>query len=308
MAGLKTACLIEKWMEKKVISSPHRKDNDHFFYSSSSSDSSSGGFSSSDTQFFASAKSRKSCSSSSSRPKPIRTSVLPQLGKEQNEFLMFSKAQESNETEKNDNLIKSKYRALKIYANYLKKVKQPISPGSRLTSFINNLFTNGNAKKSKNSYEGGSVERSINQVPSSSSISTCSSASSFSRSCLSKNSSNSRAKRTVRFYPVSVIFDEDCRPCGHKRIYDQDSDKFCESAAVSAAARDNLKPFHQNQKVIQDHEEEDYDDGAASDSSSDLFEIDHLALFRNNRFREELPVYETTHLHTNRAIANGLIC
>ena len=38
-----------------------------------------------------------------------------------------------------------------------------------------------------------------------------------------------------------------------------------------------------------------------SDSSSDLFELDNL------KYQEEFPVYETTHLDTNRVIANGLI-
>ncbi|XP_027182970.1 protein BIG GRAIN 1-like A [Coffea eugenioides] len=347
MASLKRACLIEKWMEKKVhekVSSQRKElDNDPLFFSSgsSSSDSSSGGLSSSDTEFFASIKTRKSCFASS-RPKLVRTSVSPRRGQQKNEFLMFSRDQESVETE--ENLIKSKSRALKIYAN-LKKVKQPISPGGRLTSFINNLFTNGHSKKSKACSEEANVEKkksnkssSISQV--SSSVSTCSSASSFSRSCLSRSSPNSRAKlnngakRTVRFCPVSVIVDEDCRPCGHKSTYDQDSDRFgkpplmsqnstvqrkTEGAAAAAERdRDNLKAYHQNHKkenfaidrMIQDHHEEDYDDDdedAASDSSSDLFEIDHLALFGNNRFCEELPVYETTHLDTNRAIASGLI-
>ncbi|BAU02164.1 hypothetical protein VIGAN_11161000 [Vigna angularis var. angularis] len=46
---------------------------------------------------------------------------------------------------------------------------------------------------------------------------------------------------------------------------------------------------------------------AANYSSSDLFELDHLSVMGNNRYREELPVYETTHVNTNRAIANGLI-
>ncbi|KAI5669632.1 hypothetical protein M9H77_19485 [Catharanthus roseus] len=327
IASLKRACMIEKWMEKKVndkMSSRRRpsssfQDNDPLFFSSTSTSSdsnssSSCGFSSSDTEFFSSssastsARSRKSCFVSP-WPKPVRTSV----------------SQISSSHELEENMMKSKSRALKIYEN-LKKVKQqPISPGGRLTNFINSLFTNGNSKKT---HKSQTSTNNNNQESS-----TCSSASSFSRSCLSKktppnsrggemrNDDGSSTKRTVRFYPVSVIVDEDCRPCGHKSIYEHDDD----SDSIKYGGRpplpqklhkkielerENLKTF-QNQKknnfVIED-EDDDFDDGA-SDSSSDLFEIDHLSLFggNNNRFREELPVYETTHLHTNLAIASGLI-
>ncbi|KAL3633547.1 hypothetical protein CASFOL_022309 [Castilleja foliolosa] len=49
----------------------------------------------------------------------------------------------------NDLTIKTKSNVYnKVYAN-LKKVKQPISPGGKLTSFINSLFANSNDKKSK---------------------------------------------------------------------------------------------------------------------------------------------------------------
>jgi hypothetical protein len=85
-----------------------------------------------------------------------------------------------------------------------------------------------------------------------------------------------------------------------------------------------LKDYHQNKKkndVIKigaggkyndrfedEDEDEDEDDDAASYSSSDLFELDHLAVIgKDRRYSEELPVYETTHLDTNRAIANGLM-
>lgn len=56
----------------------------------------------------------------------------------------------------------------------------------------------------------------------------------------------------------------------------------------------------------EDEEEED-DEDCLSDSSSDLFELDHLAIFGSNRYSEELPVYETTHFGRNCAIASGLI-
>ncbi|CAJ1973572.1 unnamed protein product [Sphenostylis stenocarpa] len=326
-ASIRRACLVEKWkgsektvkaqMERKSKSSRlHRHDHDQevmFFTStSSSSDSSSGLLSSSDTESLYGSRSRVSCFAPS-RPKPSMTSA-------------------GNE----ERLIKSKSRALKIYNN-LKKVKQPISPGGKLSTFLNSLL--GNAKKTKTYDEA---------KPKSGQESTCSSASSFSRSCLSKASPSSNklrdgVKRTVRFYPVSVIVDEDSRPCGHKCLYEEDATRVMavsmptvwkigrnkneeeekvvdKSRRVEEAAREFLKEYHRNQKknnliklrdfpnAVEDDDEDDTDDDdAASYSSSDLFELDHLEVMGNNRYREELPVYETTHVSTNRAIANGLI-
>ncbi|KAK8343545.1 hypothetical protein V6Z12_A07G022100 [Gossypium hirsutum] len=242
-------CLIEKWMENKVSEKKiagkkqglkdFKKSHHHhhhvslFSSSSSSSDSSSGGFfSSSDT-----------------------------------ESLYGSKTSVSAPPEKLDE--RSKSRAMKIYGN-LKKVKQPISPGARLASFINSLFTNSKKTKNPDDDDGDGDDEYDERKLKSSQV--CSSASSFSRSCLSKNTrekSRNGVKRTVRFCPVSVIVDEDSRPCGQKH--------------------------------------DDDDDDAGSESSSDLFELDHLVLMGNDRYKEELPVYETTHVETNRAIANGFI-
>lgn len=307
-------------MERKPKSRLHGHDHDRevmFFSSTSScSDSSSGLLSSSDTESLYGSRSRVSCFAPS-RPKPLMTSA-------------------SNE----ERLIKPKSRALKMYNN-LKKVKQPISPGGKLSTFLSSLL--GNAKKAKTLDEAKSK---------SGQESTCSSASSFSRSCLSKASTSSNklrngVKRTVRFYPVSVIVDEDCRPCGHKCLYEEDATRVMalsmptawkigrnkneeeekvvdKSRRVEEAAREFLKEYHRSQKrsnlinvrdfpnAVEDEDEDEDDqdtdnDDAASYSSSDLFELDHLSVMGNNRYREELPVYETTHVSTNRAIANGLI-
>ncbi|XVF35284.1 hypothetical protein REPUB_Repub18cG0132400 [Reevesia pubescens] len=388
MSSFQRACLIEKWMEKKVSvkanaekkqvfseferKSHHENDHDHdvlFFSSTSiSSDSSSGGFSSSDTESMYGTKTKSSCFVPA-RPKPVRTSMSARPEKplktektgrtertlfyEQRELHMFDDYHynsASDHTPKLDeSLFKSKSRTMKIYGN-LKKVKQPISPGGRLASFINSLFTTGNTKKTKSSSSIVSCddERKLK----SGQVSTCSSASTFSRSCLSKNSPSTRerlrngVKRTVRFCPVSVIVDEDCRPCGQKCVYEEEDSSLlsvsvptawkigkspsrkCEeelkfqimekTRRVEEMAREFLKEYHLNQKksdfvsresrsnYVVDEMDEDEDD-AASYSSSDLFELDHLVLIGNDRYREELPVYETTHVETNRAIANGLI-
>uniref|UniRef100_F6HXY5 Protein BIG GRAIN 1-like B n=1 Tax=Vitis vinifera TaxID=29760 RepID=F6HXY5_VITVI len=245
----KHTIMIEKWMEKKVsekvvvrrksmadFERRSRNDRDSFFLNStsSSSDSSSGG------------------GFSSSEAESVRNYIASQKPKHEGGF------------------VKTKSRALKIYGD-LKKVKQPISPGGRLASFLNSLFTTGTAKKAKiSSSEDSTPERKSK----SGHTSTCSSASSFSRSCLSKTpSSRSKlsngTKRSVRFYPVSVIKNE----------------SYLREAA----------------------NHEDSDDDAASCASSDLFELDNLSAIGIDRYREELPVYETTRMDTNRAIASGLI-
>ncbi|CAA2968830.1 Hypothetical predicted protein [Olea europaea subsp. europaea] len=356
MARFWRACLVEKWMEKeineKVVAkkrsfllpelekkSNHETDVSFFSSSSSSSDSSGVLSSSSDTEFFGGSvsKSRVSCFSAT-RLKPVRTSVSPRenpLFHEQNEHDLPHEYRNHQADRIGENLINSKSRALKIYAS-LKKAKQPISPGGRLTNFINSLFANANTKKAvKNPntknivFEDSGMERKSKSTQDSP---TYSSASSFSRSCLSKNSPKSREKmrngikRTVRFHPVSVIVDEDCRRCGQRSIYDEDSDKFGrpplplntvvadlrvslreKNRKAEEAARDFSAFKNILDNLGNEDEEEDDEDDAASDSSSDLFELDHLALFGNNRFCEELPVYETTHLHTNHAITSGLI-
>ncbi|KAF8036101.1 hypothetical protein BT93_C1947 [Corymbia citriodora subsp. variegata] len=361
------------------------RDHDALFFSStsSSSDTSSGSFSSSDTEsLYGVVKTRSSCFAPPSlpRPKPVRTSssVNPEktergLFQEQRKSRDFdhnrhnSSAEQSVYTE--EGMIKSKSRALKIYAN-LKKVKQPISPGGRLSNFINSLFTTTSTKKLKSTPAiGGYGEPNAERKTQSAHESVCSSASSFSRSCLSKHSPTSRqklqngVKRTVRFYPVSVIVDEDCRPCGHKSLYKEDHEEYdsismpvsvpsgwkigvgrsptsrkteqaeevkChaieKSRRVEEAAREFLRDYYQNQKKVRSdsftargHREShqvgkdegdnclDDDDDAASYSSSDLFELDHLAVIGKERYCEELPVYETTLVSTNRAIASGLI-
>lgn len=340
----------------KSSSSMLLHDNDPIFFSSSSisSDSSSGGLSSSssDTEFFSSSTSlrsnktsRKSCFTTAAAaaapwPKPVRTSVSRLEKPSGYEFHTFDDHQNSRQkTKDQETLFKSKNRAMKIYAN-LKNVKQPISPGARLTSFINSLFTNGNTKKSndknrttnsKTGYEDLHSERKSKSTQASS---TSYSNSSFSKSRLSNTpppppppppaaaekstdstsgSGNTTTKRTVRFYPVSVIVGEDCRPCGQKCIYDP-TEEFNKREQKPIQIQNSSKnrngesnTFTVKRIISRPEEEEDYDD-CGSDSSSDLFEIDHLSLFNNiHRFREELPVYKTTHLDRNLAIASGLI-
>ncbi|XP_027336274.1 protein BIG GRAIN 1-like B [Abrus precatorius] len=323
---------VENWIEKrsteKVLMGRNSlteferrtrsNSNTLSMYSSSTSSESSsvGGFSSSESESFFGVQ----------RPKPIRTSVSEKT----NFDALHSYKNHSSQTQKpkhENGFGKTKSKALRILYGDLKKAKQPISPGARLASFLNSLFTSsGSAKKAKVS---ASVVAARHESKSAQPSSTCSSASSFSRSCLSKTpSSRSGAKRSVRFCPVSVIVDEDCRPCGHKNLhegeeglvkssvsYGKNSSEelrlhvMQESRRVEELARDLLKNYQKkNELEFGDvmHYDDD-DDDVASCSSSDLFELDNLSAIGIERYREELPVYETTHFNTNRAIANGFI-
>ncbi|XP_071723172.1 protein BIG GRAIN 1-like A [Rutidosis leptorrhynchoides] len=304
ITNLRRAFLVQKWLDMKVNAKNFTRrrrssslpenypksvlGNDPFLFGSSLSTSYT--MSSEPGDFYHTRSQKQSCFGPK-RPKQVKTDVNNCM---QMEFDYC--VDDSNQTEriKHGRLIKSKAQALKIYAN-LKRAKEPISPGGRLSTFLNSLFTNGHHLKKLKDLNNQKVERTTKSAHGS----TCSSVSSFTRSCLSKDSPRSREKRlnngnvrrTVRFYPVSVIFDEDCRPCGEKYI---------------CSEQDILKVHvtSMSQKFDDDDEEED-DDDMKSDASSDLFELDHLSILKEC---EELPVYETTHFGMNQAIANGFIC
>ncbi|KAG5021557.1 hypothetical protein JHK82_017460 [Glycine max] len=351
---------VENWMEKKAnekvvmgrnsLTEFERRTRSNsisntlsMYSSSTSSESSSvGGFSSSESESFYGVQ----------RPKPIKTSVSDKT-KTKTTFdaslhshNFRSHSSQSQKPKHENGSGKTKSKALKILYGELKKAKQPISPGAKLASFLNSLFTSsGNAKKAKvsttttttttSTYRPVLIPVATDRTADTKSAaqqqqqpgSTCSSASSFSRSCLSKTpSSRSGAKRSVRFCPVSVIVDEDCRPCGHKNLHEGEESNgknrseelrlhvMQESRRVEELARDLLKNYQKKSEVefddvmhYEDEEEEEDDDDVASCSSSDLFELDNLSAIGIERYREELPVYETTHFNTNRAIANGFI-
>ncbi|KAF7843576.1 protein BIG GRAIN 1-like B [Senna tora] len=330
------------------------------------SQSSNGGFSSSESS------SELFNGVSVQKPKPIRTSVVLPPPPSQNPNFDSPNGNRSQFAQPQKPRIENHEKKTKF-----KALKKPISPGAKLASFLNSLFNSGNGNS--NTKKKAKLVKSSNTVttqPPSSQTPTCSSASSFSRSCLSKTPSSSRSggnkiNRSVRFYPVSVIVDEDCRPCGHKNLHQeerpiargsyqgqmysalplqiesllsrknlyeeqssiQDSHQIKfgdeelrvrvmqESKRVEEFARDLLKNYQRKREENsnkdlemmmhyneEEEEEEDENDDASSCSSSDLFELDNLSSIGNiERYREELPVYETTHFNTNRAIANGFM-
>lgn len=258
---------------------------------------------SSDSSFWTSSESETSKSSKSKLA--LRTSIPCQ--QHQDDKMYFSERKIKNEC---GGFVKAKSKALKMYSN-LKKSRaatQPISPGTRLASFLNSLFTStGNTKKEK-----------INEKKhiSANAASACSSASSFTRSCLSKTPSSGgkltdSAKRSVRFYPViNMIMDED-------RIYKDNGrpNKANIPARNSICGEEVMEKNRRARELLKNYEKRleeckimnnDDDEDCESCSSSDLFELDNLD-YVSQRYCEELPVYETTSLDANRAIAHGLI-
>ncbi|KAL2899661.1 Protein BIG GRAIN 1-like B [Bienertia sinuspersici] len=317
---------LDQWMEnnnqkinrrRNSMAANHNHTKFNYSSSTSSSDSSSGicGFSGSDTEsLYGSSKSKNPSL------KPIKTTLnQPEFHRKSysDDFPPKSKSKEGN----------LQKRALKLYGD-LKKVKQPISPGGKLASFLNSLFnSNSSSKKPKIS---SSSSKSTSSNGAKFSTSTPSTASSYSRSCLSKTPSSAGRfeRRSVRFCPVSTVmaYSDDKEDVREKASRNEDlkvqiMDKH---RRVEEVAKELLKNYHHGRKYQNDvnhkknnnnnirgfevEDEDDDDDDDVSCCSSDLFELDHLLeVGGNQRYCEELPVYETTHVDTNRAIANGFI-
>ncbi|KAF0912820.1 hypothetical protein E2562_019410 [Oryza meyeriana var. granulata] len=154
----------------------------------------------------------------------------------------------------------------------LRDLRKPASPGARLAGFLNSIFAGKRAPAT------AAAE------------SACSTASSYSRSCLSKTpSTRGQAKRTVRFL-------------------DSDTESLASSTAVDRR-RVPVEAVQQMllQRMEMESDEDDDDDDESSDASSDLFELENFAAIApaGAAFRDELPVYETTRVVLNRAIGHG---
>ncbi|CAN8268385.1 unnamed protein product [Cochlearia groenlandica] len=201
--------------------------------------------------------------------------------------------------------------------NVKNRLKQPLSPGARLTRFLNSIFQ-CNAKKAK-----------LCSVRTTTDVKTFSTGSCFSRTTYkSINNNNNKCnglKRSVILYPIRVTIDGECRDFVHEKIT---SKKKPVQVTTKTKTERVTKPIQEEIKTEVDQseftcvtrklglkdcvtsyieeEEEDDDDDAWSYSSSDLFELENH-MVGVAPYRTELPVYETTDLKTNQAIARGLI-
>ncbi|GAA0183691.1 hypothetical protein LIER_31060 [Lithospermum erythrorhizon] len=252
--SLRRAIMLEKWMET------------HSSYACSSADSS----------FFSETESSSRCT-----PKSLSSS---------SEMKHLEKTQHGVHESR---FMRTKSKVLKIYGD-LKKVKQPMSPGTKIANFLNSVFSSRNLKKryqhQSATSEGWSSMRKSRSVKDPTIFSSLTS-----RSCLSKApSSRTKSKRSVRFGNVSVIEQYDPRmmtimpKVGNNLI------------------RENIHnlPSFQSRDTI-NHEESDEDDDIRSCTSSDLFELENICVVANQMDREELPVFATTNMKINQTIANG---
>jgi hypothetical protein len=278
-------------------SNQHDHDQDALFFSSTSisSDSSSGGFSSSDTDSLYGTKSRASSCFIPPRPKPVKTSVSFRFENEKvkqgNRVLDgFFRSSDTKQVTENRGeeviLIKKKSRAVKIYNN-LKKVKQPISPGGKLTSFLHSLFNN-NEKKTKTE-EPKKQHKNTWETRDRKVTSTCSSASSFSRSCLSKTASfcHRDSDKMARLSGVEE----------RRAKVEEATRKFLNEYRCYNYKKTNDLVLLKDLCVNLNDEEEEEEDDVASCASSDLFELDHLGVLGDDRYCEELPVFGTTRVN-----------
>ncbi|CAL1357498.1 unnamed protein product [Linum trigynum] len=336
--SLRRAIMVETWMEEKQSTPSTSKSS--YSLGSRSSCKKSVIFSSTETESCSTVRS----SASSSSCTPLRTKVFDRaerkkkkVGKKKADTTSGHPSYEEEEEEAGFTRT-TKLRALKFYSE-LKKVKQPISPGGRIASFLNSIFSPGGGGGAAKKVKMCSVSAAMEGVTKTSSNSNSNSSSSASKSCFSSKTpplnavrplNPSTKKRSVRFYPFTVIVDEDSRPCGHKSIYDQEDPALMPSSKIlkrmaslkggkicngdSDHGYYGRRSFQKKKNKFaaastfdyRDYMDEEEDsDGEGSCSSSDLFELDHLSGIR--RYSEELPVYETTSFQRNRVIANGFI-
>lgn len=285
------AYLVEKWMKdehngnilagKKPPLTPRFEnkpfqDKDFLFFSSTScSSDSSGALSAANPDHFVSTRNPRVPCSVARPPKPVKICA----NSKQDEGRPYNDQKNKKEAQ---NPIKSKSRASKIYTKFM-NVKQPVSPGGKLTSFINTLFNSSSGKESKcfetnEGFQFQNFGKSFNA-----SYSTRPSAPSSSRSSsLVQNSPKYMEKmrngiqRKVGHDPV-----KDLRLSGHKSL---DNQNFGRSALVINGAHNDLKGY-QNQRKHWEEEDDKYENyDGISESSSDLFELDHLSMYANNRF------------------------
>ncbi|KAL7096051.1 hypothetical protein ACP275_10G059700 [Erythranthe tilingii] len=174
----------------------------------------------------------------------------------------------SSSSSKNHLYTRTKSKAMKIYGD-LKKVKEPISPGGKIANFFNSIFSPRNPKQKQTTVE----EWSSSSIRKSRSMRDPPPTTS-SKPCLIKNPSSSRCNKSKR----SVKFDEN-----------EYSVNASMPSVKSRLVKKNVQLF-----------ENESDGDEMSCASSDLFELENIG-----SYGEELPVYVTTSIKMNRAIACG---
>ncbi|XP_039023661.1 protein BIG GRAIN 1-like E isoform X2 [Hibiscus syriacus] len=187
-----------------------------------------------------------------------------------------------------------------------KKHKQPSSPGGKLASFLNSLFnqTGSKKKKSKSTTQsmkdeeespGGRRKRriSISHFRSSSTVDT--------KSIYSSSNSGFRTPPPYVHTPAKSYKDFKSY-LDHKQQVASSISKNNTGQKKSTDQADRYRPVEKDYR-----KSGEVDDGADSDSSSDLFELQNYDL---GIYSSGLPVYETTHMDSIKMgapISNGAL-
>ncbi|GER36052.1 hypothetical protein STAS_12359 [Striga asiatica] len=303
--SLRRAIMIEKWIENPT----------HHVTPSNSSGSSiestrSSTFSPTDTETSSSASKK---SSRNTKNTPPTTEAQPK---------------------RDGKLTIAKIRARKIYGE-LKKAKEPISPGGRISSFLNAIFS---PRASKNNPAREDERGPKNSVTKSRSVNEFAS-----RSCLSKSQFSSRGiisssnnvnnnnnnnnimmindKKSKFTRSVRFLVDEN-----NKGLYGEEYltgpngpvvgsryiKKNIDSLRLHDAKNVKKHEFRESNYYYHHHhhkEESEFDD-MMSCASSDLFELENIGRAGPGGmggYEEELPVYGTTSFKMNQVIRGGFV-
>ncbi|KAL0909720.1 hypothetical protein M5K25_020612 [Dendrobium thyrsiflorum] len=156
----------------------------------------------------------------------------------------------------------------------LRNLRTPASPRARLAAFLNAIFASGGRNTTKSKFAGRQEESA--------------------KSCISKFPASAKCgkQRSVRFSPASIAAVDDGL---EKRRFGE----------VPMVTRDRKMVLEELLRGVDLEVEEAEESDCESVSSSELFELESLSAI--GQFRDELPVYETTNLAANRAIAHGFM-
>ncbi|XP_004490241.1 protein BIG GRAIN 1-like E [Cicer arietinum] len=182
-----------------------------------------------------------------------------------------------------------------------KKHKQPSSPGGKLASFLNSLFNQSMSKKKKSSKSSSQSMKDEDESPGGRRRRR----SSISHFRSSSNNGDSRSVTGFRTPPYNVITTPTKGCKEFRNLLEQKHDVKSSNSLRNEFFWDDKKKRDTNlQRNFVDKQysaegkgvrnlNEVVDDGAESDSSSDLFELQNYDLCH---YSSGLPVYETTNM------------
>ncbi|CAM8963832.1 unnamed protein product [Rhodiola kirilowii] len=178
------------------------------------------------------------------------------------------KSREDRMSSMKDKMTKATMRAIKFCRELKNARSNPISPRCRLATYLNSLFNNSKKQHNKTSPPKPVPAVVVVAPPKQETYS-------------SKASSQSQI--------VKPPYSDEAGPMERREVFVR-----CREKIVRGL---KMREFIESAKM----DEEEEDDDAESYASSDLFELETLIVGAG----EELPVFETTDIKINRAIANA---